>query len=426
MKMKKNLKVILILIALLPIFVHTILLGISVVKSDYRPFGKFDLIIFAVVLVYLFCVIFVRNNREHLIRLILIAYAFILAVLLCEAFLNFVYNPDSYMPLRPKHRVTSAEENVMPGISGRIEYSVNRFGVRGPEVKLDEADIRILAIGGSTVECLYVTDKLSWPWRLQDKLSERLGKNVFVGNAGISGHFTLDHIYLLRNYRYVEEFDYIILMSGMNDMGTFLRKNYNDRAQAFLGKGASGSSVYYRNMKLYKVCRKIFNRYFILETVVQDPWGRWHEARRQKRRKALENHTIRQVPAGLKKAIWIYRNNLRKIINICKDRKQNLLMVTQPSMYRKDLPPGLEKLLWEYVSEEEAYTAEVLEKILEAYNTATIGVCGEEEIPCIDLASMLPKDTSVFYDDCHFNISGCEIISEILAEELVELRKKSR
>ncbi|KIX12937.1 hypothetical protein X474_16690 [Dethiosulfatarculus sandiegensis] len=30
----------------------------------------------------------------------------------------------------------------------------------------------------------------------------------------------------------------------------------------------------------------------------------------------------------------------------------------------------------------------------------------QEKYPCLDLAELLPKDTTVFYDDCHFNEGG--------------------
>jgi len=34
----------------------------------------------------------------------------------------------------------------------------------------------------------------------------------------------------------------------------------------------------------------------------------------------------------------------------------------------------------------------------------------------LDLASLLQKDTTVFYDDVHFNESGAEKVSNIIAQ----------
>ena len=64
--------------------------------------------------------------------------------------------------------------------------------------------------------------------------------------------------------------------------------------------------------------------------------------------------------------------------------------------------------------------------LVDAYNRAMIEVCRDEGVDCIDLASLLPKDTSVFYDDFHFNIPGCEKIANILTRYFGDrLTKKS-
>jgi len=44
----------------------------------------------------------------------------------------------------------------------------------------------------------------------------------------------------------------------------------------------------------------------------------------------------------------------------------------------------------------------------------------EEGVNCVDLVSGLPKDTAVFYDDCHFNTSGCEKTARILTDFLID------
>ena len=129
------------------------------------------------------------------------------------------------------------------------------------------------------------------------------------------------------------------------------------------------------------------------------------------------------MPENLEEALNVYKNNLREIIVICKKRNQNILMLTHPSMWRGDLPQNMKDLLWEYVFGEKAYTVEALEKILRAYNNAMLDVCREEGVMCIDIDAMVPKDTSAFYDDAHLNIAGCELVSELIANRMIELLK---
>src|SRR5512142_3239986 len=104
----------------------------------------------------------------------------------------------------------------MPGISGKIDYTLNRYGFRGPDVDLAKSrDLKILVVGGSTVECLYVTDGLSWPWRLQEKLSQRLRRPVAVEAAAQSGAFTLHHIAFLKNNLFVDKFNWVVILCGI-------------------------------------------------------------------------------------------------------------------------------------------------------------------------------------------------------------------
>jgi hypothetical protein len=58
--------------------------------------------------------------------------------------------------------------------------------------------------------------------------------------------------------------------------------------------------------------------------------------------------------------------------------------------------------------------------MMERYNQALRDVCSVDKVDSIDLARLLAKDTSVFYDDCHFNVQGCETVATIVARFLVQ------
>ncbi len=294
---------------------------------------------------------------------------------------------------------------------------MNSLGLRAPEVPLKDPDLRILTLGGSTTELMYVTDELSWPWLLQQKLSKALGKSVFVGNAGKGGHFTLHHHYQLNHYPLVSEFDWIIVLTGINDMGALLnRRDYEQRAASVADVALTPTyegMAYYRRFGVLRLISGAAHTRGST-TVVQDPEGEWYAAQRAKRRAALARRTIHQVPP-LHDALETYRTNLRGIIRTARRLEKNLLMLTQPTMYRSDLPDDLQALLWAH-NEDHAMSVAVLEQVMAAFNTALVEVCREENVDYIDLASMLPKDTSVFYDDTHFNISGSKRVAGLVAD----------
>jgi len=398
---------------LLPVMIHVAFFGSTVIGNGTIPFGLTDFVIFLALIMYLGIALLAVRERKYAIPVTMVAYSILLSVVAAEAVLRFLVPPSpENIPLRPMKRVSQASD-AMPGISGGISWSINSLGLRGPEVDMEGVRHRILAVGGSTTECFYVTDEKTWTWRLQDQLSEALGETVFVGNAGRGGHFTLHHEYLLRHYPLAERFEWVVVLAGINDLGRLLRNDYRERLYWIPEEALPQHSKlpYYRKSVIYRLVKA----YLQGDTVVQDPEGNWIAEKRIVRRKALSQDPVSRPPAGLEEALAIYRENLRRIITVCRERSQKVVMLTQPTLYRKDMPKALRKLLWAHVNEQTAYTEEALDFLVSAYNRAMIEVCRDEGVDCIDLASLLPKDTSVFYDDCHFNISGCEQIANILA-----------
>ena len=56
---------------------------------------------------------------------------------------------------------------------------------------------------------------------------------------------------------------------------------------------------------------------------------------------------------------------------------------------------------------------------MEAYSRRLLAVCSERGAECLDLASMLPKDTRTFYDDVHLTEEGSRAVAEELTRHLV-------
>ncbi len=56
---------------------------------------------------------------------------------------------------------------------------------------------------------------------------------------------------------------------------------------------------------------------------------------------------------------------------------------------------------------------------MDAYNQTLLNLCRQDHLECYDLASSIPKDTSAFVDDVHFNIGGARMVAEFLAARLL-------
>ena len=67
----------------------------------------------------------------------------------------YLWQPGLYRTLRPS-------ADVMPGVTGDAHFIVNSDGFRGDE-RGSAGQRRILALGGSTTECLYLDQDEAWP-----------------------------------------------------------------------------------------------------------------------------------------------------------------------------------------------------------------------------------------------------------------------
>jgi hypothetical protein len=52
------------------------------------------------------------------------------------------------------------------------------------------------------------------------------------------------------------------------------------------------------------------------------------------------------------------------------------------------------------------------------YNETLLGVCRERGVECIDVASQLPRDGAMFWDDAHFTVEGSHRLAQLVSDYL--------
>src|SRR5690606_16482325 len=124
-------------------------------------------------------------------------------------------------------------------------------------------------------------------------------------------------------------------------------------------------------------------------------------------------------------ALGEYRRNVVALARLCADHGARPLFLTQPCLWREDLAPEDEALLWmggvgDYQREPGAACcpARALAEGLGRYNEELAAACAEAGADCLDLAALLPRDRTVFYDDVHFNEHGARLVADRVAEAL--------
>lgn len=338
----------------------------------------------------------------------------------------YVWNPHLKVTFKPL-------PELFPGVKGESNYSVNSEGFRAEEIT-EVVKLKIITLGGSTTECVYLDQKEAWPYLLQKNLSEQLNSTVWVGNVGKRGMTTYEHIVqtsiLPKQYPGI---DFILILPGVNDLQRrFGSKNYKAKKinqdlylRAFdRTPDYNPDHPFYKKTELYRSLSKL--RYLFIDAKSQlDSEGKIFQKWRQNRKAAKE--ILNELP-DLKESLNDYEKNILKIIDIANQRKVKLVFITQPVMWYKDMPKELEDLCWfggagKYQEEKgkEYFSIEVMEKGMRLYNERLRKICKEKNIFLVDLEDKLPKDTTVYYDDCHYNENGSKMVAELISKEMVRI-----
>ena len=81
-----------------------------------------------------------------------------------------------------------------------------------------DSDFKILFLGGSTTETLYVNEKSRFPSVVERALRDRLQKTVSTYNGGVSGNNSMHSLLKLLGKGIPLNLDYAVLMHNINDI----------------------------------------------------------------------------------------------------------------------------------------------------------------------------------------------------------------
>jgi lysophospholipase L1-like esterase len=367
-------------------------------------------------------------------RVLLLLAGLVIGLVLAELTVSVVYpRPQQFYVRRPNlHRTFLPMPDVMPGVSGPTRFITNSLGIRGDEFA-DNQQYRILAVGGSTTECVYLDQDRTWPSLLQRSLVEATGLRVWVGNVGVSGHNTRDHIaylrYLLPSYPRI---DAVVLLVGINDFTLYTSHadydpHYLERPGAeqevlrksFYLRPSRFEPVLFRRTALWSLGLQI-QAYFSgpRQDRRGEVYGKWRGDRRQA--------TLVDRLPDLESGLGEFQRNLNTLVDLAAARGVRLVFMTQPFLWRDTLTPReTDLLLTGRVAPTPGekgmryYTVRALMEGMGRYNQTTLEVCRARGIECLDLATRVPRNLDNFFDDVHFNDGGAKTVARIVGEALL-------
>lgn len=385
------------------------------------------------------------------VAMLLLACLFALGV--SEVALRFLIpDTEQYYVHRPNSgALFLPDTSIIHGVHGPSRFQVNDQGIRGRPLDPHVEEYRILTIGGSTTELLFMDEPRTWPAIVERSLPRTAdeGWRVWVGNVGKAGANARDHVlhirYLLDQLPQIHA---VIVLVGVNDLTVALAEGESyarlpsldepearaaqlDRAFSVRPGSISqpinpGSHPWFKRTALYQVASRARIRIrgrLAASGAVQDRVG--ESVARWRSHRSASQGRLSELP-DLRPALERYRRYLQSIVDEAEDRGVRLILMTQPALWKENLSQAEEELLWlggdapAFMDGPGAqyYTAEALADAMLAFNQVTLQVCASRGVECIDLAAGLPRTVEVFYDDVHFTDAGSAQVAEIVLGHL--------
>lgn len=349
------------------------------------------------------------SNKPSMIifrNILLIILALILAV---EVTLRIAWkNPwahyNRYIFLR-EHIPNDNIAYVMADEEGnprKVTLNINDDGFIQPSfIKNGEKAITLAFLGGSTTECLFVSEEKRFPYLVGKMFSDYTGASVKVLNAGSAGnnlHGSLN-IYLNKIVKYKP--DFVLIMHSVNDVGLLKAKNnYRDFMVKDANNPADILSKYSYAIAIARQIKK--NRYL----------------KHYRNTKAINDARGCLQPLGTKlqkttvdKYFPEYSTRLRTLIYMVRQFGGVPVLMTEPIYTTENIPEGYENTFYSGISEANVFNDEIRR------------IAKEENCALIDLDKELPKEKVYFYDHIHYFDKGSQKVSEIISEHLKALWK---
>ncbi len=339
--------------------------------------------------------------------------------------INFRENhPDVNRVIRPEDPILLNSDNL---IDQDYPFKTDNNGFLLPNNNHSDPDHKIVFIGGSTTECIYVNENNRFPYLVGQLIEEKTNKLINSYNSGKSGNSAVHSLDVLLNKIIPMEPDMVIIMHAINDyallsydhtywpVGTtrstiITIKDYLPKVQketfVWHSKGLFRSiypNIYY---KIFLVKERILN-----PPKPKKPYDEWAD-----RRHMVKDRDFDFMQKEFK---WA----LQTLVTVSKTRGILPVLMTQANRFKGDPDELILKNMNPLLSG--GITYETFKKEYDTFNEIIREVARVNEISLIDLAKLVPQEKTYLYDALHYNDTGSKLAANIISDQLIDLISKN-
>jgi lysophospholipase L1-like esterase len=369
---------------------------------------------------------FQRNPGKILVLLVLCSVLVIVAG--AEQLLKFYHHRlGIVLPAETQRRVIKLREH-QPLTQMRLRFptahlrftdnvftktyklDIDANGFIKPSQKYAHPDLSIVFLGGSTTECMYVSQKSRFPEVVGNILEKETGKKINAYNGGLSGNNSLHAIDLLVNKVIPLKPRVVVFMENINDLSTLLyEKTYwsqhTTRAPLetldkfkLMGRFSKELLIPHINFAYRNMINSLFPR-------KQDEFA----ATRGKK-----------LVVDQAKLAGEFAANLEIIVDVCRDWRITPVLMTQGNRITSRPDPAVTAYIGQY-GKDTGISYQDFKALYDRFNDTIRQVGRGKRVLVIDLAEEVPPDKGHFYDMVHFNDAGSKLAAKIIAAQLKPL-----
>jgi len=337
-----------------------------------------------------------------------------LVVALAELALR-IYNP---LPFRvrgnrivlPVHQRYTFHNDGMTKLDAVTHHTKNSLGFRGPEPPKDFARrLTVLTIGGSTTECLFLSDGKTWTDQMAKRL-ERAFPEIWVNNAGLDGQSTYGHLVLLRDFVETLHPRVAVFLIGVNDIGLQAGNPY-DTALTPSSSPLRSAAIFVRDHSELAALGQNLVR---VARAREAGFGHGQIDLNALPHLEHDDKTTRTTIEKYSAALPAFASRVAAIVAECRAHGIEPILVTQPALYGDAIDPATGVDL-STLQVQGAANGRLWWRVLELYNDVTRSTARRDDVVLVDAARGLPKDSRLFYDFMHFTNEGAARLGDLVA-----------
>jgi lysophospholipase L1-like esterase len=292
---------------------------------------------------------------------------------------------------------------------------VDRQGFIMPAKIHDHPDLTIAFLGGSTTECVYVTEDNRFPYLVGRLLERQTHLKVNSYNAGRSGNNSLHSINILMNKVVNLKPDIVVMMHNINDMAILMydKTYWNDHPSRspLIEKPPTFKTVGQDLEQTFHLLRDLTFPNLSRELKQWSPFGG--------RGKKDEFHGVRGKKITIDQDMLVreFSLNLQTFINICRAREITPVLMTQASRLTESPDPLIKKLMRQ-LEVSQGITYADFKSAFDRLNQTIRDVGAKNRVLVIDLAREIPPVKENIADVAHFNDRGSRLVAARIAAGL--------